>query len=404
MATSRKGLVMQKLHSIKVRLIAMALGGPIILGISVIVLLVLNERALLNNMAQTLRQEMQTNLTLINQGIYDMVNTQDQLLRIKLRGDLAVARDQLAAAGGAMLAEESVSWDAVNQYTQEKRSVRLPRMMVGERWLGQNYSTAVSTPVVDATRVLVGGTCTIFQRMNAAGDMLRVATNVETLDGNRAIGTYIPAMGADGAPNQIVSSVLNGERYIGRAFVVNAWYVTAYEPITDTAGEVIGMLYVGILQESVEDLHQAILNTKVGETGYVFVLGGSGDLKHHTIVHGPLGPGVDLTETRDTDGNLFIQEMVALALETSNGASALMEYMWQDSGDPTPRMKQAALTYYEPWDWVIGASAYEEEFQEGLTLISATLRQAMLIGMGVTCAVLLFVGVIGFLLSSKIAG
>ena len=63
--------------------------------------------------------------------------------------------------------------------------------------------------------------------------MLRVATNVKKLDGSRAIGTYIPATNPDGKANKVIKTVLEGNTFYGRAFVVNAWYVTAYEPIWD---------------------------------------------------------------------------------------------------------------------------------------------------------------------------
>ena len=91
--------------------------------------------------------------------------------------------------------------------------------------------------MVDKVKELVGGTCTIFQRMNAEGDMLRVATNVEKLDGTRAIGTYIPHTNPDGRANPVIAAVLRGETFTGRAYVVNAWYVTAYQPIWDARRE-----------------------------------------------------------------------------------------------------------------------------------------------------------------------
>ena len=64
--------------------------------------------------------------------------------------------------------------------------------------------------------------------------MLRVATNVIGENGKRAIGTFIPAIGADGQPNPVVAAVLRGETFVGRAFVVNAWYMAAYEPLLDS--------------------------------------------------------------------------------------------------------------------------------------------------------------------------
>src|SRR5690606_19414635 len=143
---------------------------------------------------------------------------------------------------------------------------------VGDRWLGQNTEAAVETLVVDEVARLVGETATIFQRINERGDMIRVATTVKDAEGKRAIGTFIPADNPDGSANPVVSAILRGETYHGRAFVVNAWYLTAYEPLKDRVGNVVGMLYVGVKHQTVEArVRQAILQTTVGKTGYVFV-------------------------------------------------------------------------------------------------------------------------------------
>ncbi len=87
------------------------------------------------------------------------------------------------------------------------------------------------------------GTATIFQ------DDVRISTNVYNEDGSRAIGTRI----AENVYNQVV---LKGEPWIGRAYVVNDWYITAYEPIRNIDDQIIGILYVGLLEEKYIDLEQ----------------------------------------------------------------------------------------------------------------------------------------------------
>jgi len=87
------------------------------------------------------------------------------------------------------------------------------------------------------------GTATIFQ------DDLRIATNVLTPDGKRAIGTRVS--------REVKEHVLDrGERWTDRAFVVNDWYITAYEPIEDISGERVGMLYVGVLEAKYADMRR----------------------------------------------------------------------------------------------------------------------------------------------------
>jgi two-component system NtrC family sensor kinase len=85
------------------------------------------------------------------------------------------------------------------------------------------------------------GTATIFQ------DDVRISTNVYSEDGTRAIGTRI-------AEDVYERVVVNGDQYIGRAYVVNDWYIAAYEPIRSYSGNIIGLLYVGILEQKYTDI------------------------------------------------------------------------------------------------------------------------------------------------------
>jgi hypothetical protein len=206
--------------------------------------------------------------------------------------------------------------------------------------------------------------------MNDAGDMLRVSTNVTKLDGKRAIGTFIPAVNTDSSPNPVVSTVMKGETFKGRAYVVNAWYVTAYEPIKDKAGEVVGVLYVGVKEESTTALRKAIMDIKVGKTGYVFVINAMGPTRgHYVISKGGARDGDNIWEAKDSNGRFFIQEMAQIALKLKPGEVGEIRYPWKNANDPEPRDKVAKLAYYAPWDWIIGAGAYEDEFYDAVKVL-----------------------------------
>ncbi len=80
------------------------------------------------------------------------------------------------------------------------------------------------------------GSATIFL------EKLRVATTVRLENGQRALGTKVS--------KQVAEEVLQHRgTWLDRAFVVNQWYLTAYEPIIDSKGEAIGALYVGMLEK-----------------------------------------------------------------------------------------------------------------------------------------------------------
>ncbi len=70
---------------------------------------------------------------------------------------------------------------------------------------------------------------------------LRIATTFALEDGSRAVGTRLSAAVGDEVLGR-------GRTWTARAFVINDWYFTAYEPIRDPAGQVVGVLSVGLLQ------------------------------------------------------------------------------------------------------------------------------------------------------------
>ncbi len=112
--------------------------------------------------------------------------------------------------------------------------------LVGGILLNQNleFIDTINDLVYQAASLPEGsqGTATLFL------DDVRVSTNVRLFEGRRALGTRVSAA--------VRSTVLNeGRTWLDSAFVVNDWYISAYEPLVDSYGKRVGMLYVGFLQK-----------------------------------------------------------------------------------------------------------------------------------------------------------
>lgn len=109
------------------------------------------------------------------------------------------------------------------------------KLFKGSTLINNNFS------LVDEIGSLTNNTVTVFQGNT------RVTTNVKNEKGERAIGTKVS--------EAVAQTVLKeGKRYIGKANVVGKWYQTAYEPITNSSNEVIGIWYVGVPEDKYEQL------------------------------------------------------------------------------------------------------------------------------------------------------
>ena len=103
-----------------------------------------------------------------------------------------------------------------------------------------------SMEIVDQLGQLCGNNVTVFN-----GDM-RVATTFKDESGKRAVGTK--------ASEEVIQKVLKGgSDYLGMANVLGQKYLSAYKPIKDANGQIIGMLYMGIPTAEIESIQHEFI-------------------------------------------------------------------------------------------------------------------------------------------------
>ena len=108
--------------------------------------------------------------------------------------------------------------------------------------------------IVDRAVSYVGGNATLFVYDDAKDQFVRRTTNVKKENGDRAVGTHL----AEDHPGQ--SIIRRGEAYKGPAVLFGSRFYTAYHPVFNPSGKVIGIIYVGIATAELDGmLHQAIL-------------------------------------------------------------------------------------------------------------------------------------------------
>ncbi len=159
-----------------------------------------------------------------------------------------------------------INYQAVDQISHQSYPVSVPV------WRLDGLKLQGDTAVVDNIKRNSVETATIFQKIPQG--YLRISTNVTKTDGQRATGTFIPN------DSPVVQAIEKGEIYHGRAFVVDAWYYTAYKPII-IDGVVKGMLYVGIRDRLIEKLRNMFAHKVYFGAGYPYVVNNEGIMVVH---------------------------------------------------------------------------------------------------------------------------
>lgn len=100
--------------------------------------------------------------------------------------------------------------------------------------------------VVDSVLEDLGDKSTIFVKVQ--DDFKRISTNIMSDVDVRAIGTFL------GKDHKAYDTVMEGNIYIGEAEILDVSYYTAYRPIKDKNGNVIGLLFVGTPTKTLDQI------------------------------------------------------------------------------------------------------------------------------------------------------
>ena len=253
---------------------------------------------------------------------------------------IKLANNILYETGGIVETNEFLEIEGVNQNTGKFGRYSVHKWMLDGKQLYSN------TDVVDHIKSQSVETATIFQKIKDG--YLRISTNVKKSDGKRAIGTYIPNS------SEVIKTIEKGETYIGRAFVVNNWYLTAYKPIWIN-GKIQGILYVGMKEKDYAFLKKVLGNKKYFDNGYPFLVSDKGDL----IIH-PTKEGANFSHAQ------FFKQ-----LTNKDGQVGRSEYLWPENEEGKKKIQY--YKYFEPYKSFISTSIYKDDMHKGLNyLVSVT--------------------------------
>lgn len=120
--------------------------------------------------------------------------------------------------------------------------------------------------IVDRAVTYVGGNATLFVYDDASNQFVRRSTNLKKENGDRAVGTQL-------APDHPGQAILRrGEAYRGPATLFGRSYMTAYFPVSNPAGKVIGIVYVGIPMEEFDAMRAHAVQTMAAAAVFAALL------------------------------------------------------------------------------------------------------------------------------------
>ena len=268
--------------------------------------------------------------------IKNTVSVRNDLLSEKVSTDLKLAGKLIDNLGEIKVSNSKMV--TVGEFS-------VPALYVGDEEL------TLDTKLVDDINKSTGAIVSIFSLKDKK--LVRVSTTLIHGD-KRAIGTFI-----DSSNSAAFNKIINGEEYYGSSIIEDDRYITAYKPVYDKNIGVVGAIAIGY-KDINPYLEKIINDTKIGKTGYVYIM----DSKGKAIVH-PKYKGKDLS------GYDFSKKII----KTKEAKEVnVIDYEFDGVS------KMAVYKYFEPWDWYIVATAnYDDLKSSSKTILNTTIITGMVI-------------------------
>ena len=196
-------------------------------------------------------------------------------------------------------------------------------------WYLNGENLEDSYAFVDEMKSITKSSVTLFKQ-NSQG-FERISTSVIT-NGNRGVGTVVPRS------SPVVTTVLSGGQFSGRAIVIDEWNLTAYSPIR-VDGNIVGMVGVGVPEKDMGELKNIFKAKTYFESGYPFMVDDEGNF----IIH-PTSEGKNFSNAE------FFKQ-----LKSANSITGKTYYMWEG------KQKYQYFKYVDVIKSYVSVSIYEHE-------------------------------------------
>jgi methyl-accepting chemotaxis protein len=245
--------------------------------LTVVGVIILLSNNIENSISEKSIQESEENV----EFIFEFLSSTDQLVMEQVKTGMRILIHAGTELGSANYGNSAI----VRSYT-------VPDLVFGRKNQALNYE------LVDNVKSLIGGTATLFSK---TGDkFVRISTNVEKSNGDRAIGTILNPDG------KAIKNIWNGKAYYGLVNILGSPYLTGYEPMVDTKNELIGIWYVGYKLSALNKLHDIVGSTKILENGFTAILDEAGKVVFHSSNYAPekIEEILFNSEANDVDWNI----------------------------------------------------------------------------------------------------
>lgn len=237
--------------------------------------------------------------------------------------------------------------------------------------LDSNFITG-NFGVVDNFTQMTGGIATVFVR--TGDDYLRISTSLKKENGDRAVGTKLDRS------HPSYAKVIKGETYVGEALLFGKRYMSKYLPIKSSDGQHDLILYIGFDMTSLfADVQNAVLGTRIGETGVPYVLYTTGSSAGKIMMHSQL-KGDEFKELAATQADL--QKLLTTITANDSG---MEQISWTDPKTGASRTEFVAFSKVPQWGGaaIIAPALKSEMFS---TIYSMTI---LMIAMGLIATVVI---------------
>lgn len=198
-----------------------------------------------------------------DQNMFDQVDDLSNLINLEISEKQSQINSSINAAYEIFIKNGNLSF--TNQFVDIVGIDQISKKPINTKLNVINYNneSLQNNKIVDNLDTILKVRATLFQKFEHG--FIRVSTTVKNNDGSKAVNTFI------NNESDAVKNTANGKTYLGRAFVVNDWYLTAYKPLLIN-NKIVGLLFIGTPEKNMNEIQEIFNSKKYYESGFAFII------------------------------------------------------------------------------------------------------------------------------------